>query len=161
VTLPVSPWAKRTATFRTTADDALELAESRLAGVALDDPHQRLVGYDALGGVDAALLELTRKKVAPGDCELLVLAVAREAKHFHSIQERPGNGVEVVRRRDEEDLREIERQIEIVVAKAVVLLRVENLEHRRRGVSAEVASELVDLVEHQHGVVHLDPAKGL
>ena len=47
-------------------------------------------------------------------------------------------------------LREIERQIEIVIAERVVLLRIENLEQRRRRIAAIVVSELVDLVEHQH-----------
>ena len=49
-------------------------------------------------------------------------------------------------------LREVERQVEVVVAERRVLLRVEHLEHRRRGVAAEVGAHLVDLVEHEHRV---------
>ena len=35
------------------------------------------------------------------------------------------------------------------------MLRVEDLEHRRGRVASKVAPELVDLVEHEHGVIDL------
>ncbi len=49
--------------------------------------------------------------------------------------------------------REVERQVEVVVAEGRVLLGVEHLEHRAGRVAAEVRAHLVDLVDHQHGVV--------
>ena len=48
--------------------------------------------------------------------------------------------------------RQVERQVEVVVAERVVLRRVEHLEHRRGGVAAEVGAHLVDLVDHHHRV---------
>ena len=50
-------------------------------------------------------------------------------------------------------LREVERDLEVVVGERVVLLGVEHLEQRRRGIAAEVVPDLVDLVEHEDRVV--------
>src|SRR3712207_2628335 len=67
--------------------------------------------------------------------------------------------LELVRGADEEDLREVERQVEVVVAERRVLLRVEHLEHRARGVAAEVGAHLVDLVDEEDGVARLGVAE--
>ena len=48
--------------------------------------------------------------------------------------------------------REIEGDLEVVIAEGVVLLGVEHLEQRRRRVAAEVGAELVDLVEQEDGI---------
>ena len=77
-------------------------------------------------------LDLARHQVALGDLELLLLGVAGELDDLHAVAQRPGIGSSVVRRADEEDLREVERQVEVVVAEASVLLGVEHLEHRAR-----------------------------
>src|SRR6185437_14879069 len=53
----------------------------------------------------------------------------------------------------EQDLREIERHLEVVVAERVVLLGIEDLQQRGGRVAPKVVTELVDLVEHEHGVV--------
>ena len=63
-----------------------------------------------------------------------------------------GIDVERVRGADEHHLRQVEVDLEVVVVEGVVLLRVEHLEQRRRGVAAEVGAELVDLVEQEHRI---------
>ena len=47
---------------------------------------------------------------------------------------------------------QVELDVEVVVAEAVVLRRVEHLEQRRARVAAPVGADLVDLVEHDHRV---------
>ena len=42
--------------------------------------------------------------------------------------------------------------LEVVVGERVVLLGIEHLEQRRRGVAAEVVTDLVHLVHHEDGV---------
>ena len=64
----------------------------------------------------------------------------------------PGIVSAMVGRRDEEDLREVELDVEVVVAERVVLRRVEHLEQRRARVAAPVGADLVDLVEQDHRV---------
>ncbi len=106
--------------------------------------------------LDAVLLDLARDEVALGDVDLFLLRVAGEFDDLHAVEQRAGDGVELVGGADEEHLREIERLVEVVVAEGVVLLGVERFEQRGRGVATEVAAELVDLVEHEDGVLHLD-----
>ena len=100
----------------------------------------------------AVPLALPRPEVAAGDRDLLVDRVAVEADDLHAVEQRPRDRLGDVRGRDEDDLREVELDVEVVVAERVVLRRVEHLEQRRRRVAAPVGADLVDLVEHDHRV---------
>ena len=114
----------------------------------------------------AVLFALFGEKVLLTDRELLLGRVAADVDHLEAIAQRRGELREVVRRRDEEDLGQIERQLEVVIGEGVVLLGVEHLEERRLRVALPAAAELVDLVEDEDGVLHLclaqrrdDPAR--
>ena len=98
------------------------------------------------------LFELARHEVLPGDMHLLVLGVAAERDHLHAIEQRRVDRAELVRGGDEQHAREVERDLEVVIAEGVVLRGVEHLEQRRRGIALDADRDLVDLVEHQHGV---------
>jgi hypothetical protein len=63
-----------------------------------------------------------------------------------------GDGVADVRGGDEHHLREVVRDLEVVVGERVVLLGVEHLEESGRRVTAEVVPDLVDLIEHEDRV---------
>ena len=63
------------------------------------------------------------------------------------------DGVDVVGGGDEEHAAEVVLDLQVVVAEAVVVRRVEDLHERRRGVAAPVAVELVELVQQHHRVV--------
>jgi hypothetical protein len=63
------------------------------------------------------------------------------------------NRIQQVCGRHEHDLRQIERNVEIVVGERVVLLGVEHLEERGSRVAAEVRTQLVDFVEHEQRIV--------
>ena len=89
---------------------------------------------DVLVG-DAVLLEQPRQQVAPRDLDLLLDRVAGDADDLHAVAQRRGNVEEIVRRADEQDRREVERQVEVVVDEVVVLRRVEHLEHRGRRIA--------------------------
>ena len=95
------------------------------------------------------------------DLELLLARVARDLEDLHAVEQRRRDRVEHVRRRDEDDVRQIELHLEVVIRERRVLLGVEHLEQRGRRVAAEVGAELVDLVEHEHRVLGADPAHAL
>ncbi len=100
----------------------------------------------------AVPLALARPEVATGDRDLLLGRVAVEADDLHPVEERARDRLGHVPGREEEHLREVELDVEVVVAERVVLRGVEHLEQRRRGVAAPVGADLVDLVEHDHRV---------
>src|SRR5262249_6209138 len=87
--------------------------------------------------------------------------VAGEADDLHTVAKRPRDRVEEVRGGDEDDVAQVERHAEIVVAEGVVLLGIEHLEERRRGIALDAPPELVDLVEHHHAVAAAGLAKAL
>src|SRR6266540_7048012 len=145
------------------ADLTLEVADAGLPRVATDDLAKHLVVDDQpllVGRVavlrlllgEPVLLQLPRHEVALGDVHLLVFRVAGETDDLHAVVKRRDDRVLDVRRRDEDDLRQIVRHLDVVVGERVVLLGVKDLEERRARVAAEVRADLVDLVEHEHGV---------
>ena len=133
-------------------DLALEPADAGLARVAAHDLADRVVGDLEPAGREPVLLELLRDEVLLRDVQLLVLGVAREVDDLHAVLQRRRDGVEQVRRRDEHDVGQVERRLEVVVLERVVLLGVEDLEQRRGRVAAEVHAHLVDLVHHEDRV---------
>ncbi len=135
------------------ADLALQVADARLARVVLDHLKQAGVREADLRGLEAVLLDLPRQQVALGDLQLLEVRVARQLDDLHAVEQRPRDGVQHVGRGDEHHLREIERQRQVVVREVGVLLGIEHLEQRARGIAPEVLPQLVDLVEHEHRVV--------
>ncbi len=119
------------------------------------------VGNSIASGRDSVLLDLARNQIALGDVDLLLLGVAGELDDLHAVEQRRRYRVQLVGCADKQHVAEVERLIEVVVAERVVLLRVQRLEQRARRVAAEVAPELVDLVQHEDGVTHLDPLQML
>ena len=99
------------------------------------------------------LAGLLGDQVGLRDPDLLFLRVSRQRDDFHPIAQRGGHRVDDVRGGDEQHAREVEGDVEIVVAECPVLLRIEHLEQRRGGIAAEVHAELVDLVEHEDRVL--------
>jgi hypothetical protein len=81
-----------------------------------------------------------------------VLGVAVDADDLHPVEQRARDGVDHVGRGDEQHPRQVEVDLEVVVAEGVVLGRVEHLEQRRGRVAPVVGAELVDLVEHDDRV---------
>ena len=141
-------------------DLALERAHPRLAGVvAHDAAHRRLGDFD-LAVLDAVVLHLLGQQVAQRDVELLVLGVARQPDDFHPVEQRRRD-VHRVRSRDEHRVRQVEVDLDVVVAEGVVLLRVEDLQQRGRRIAAEVHAELVDLVEQEQRVLGPDLGQAL
>ena len=100
------------------------------------------------------------------DLDFFRLGVAVQAQHFHAILQRGRNGVHHVRGGDEEDLREVVLDVEVVIDEHEILFGIEHFEQRRRGIAAEVHRHFVDFVEHEDRVLgaglfhHLDDLAG-
>jgi hypothetical protein len=94
------------------------------------------------------------------DGDLLLFRVPGEVDDLHAVTQRRRHRVEHVRRGHEQHAREIERDVEIVVAERAVLLGVEHLEQRGRRIPAEIHPELVDLVQHEDRVLGCRHAAG-
>ena len=96
--------------------------------------------------------DLPGPQVAASDGNLLVSRIAIESNHFHTIQEWSWNGFGHVRCCNEQNMREVEFDIQVMILERMILRRIEHFEKRRRGITAPIGAELVDLVEHDHGI---------
>jgi hypothetical protein len=105
--------------------------------------------------------DLFRDQVLGGDLELLLLGIAGQLQDLHPVAQRGRDRIEHVGRRQEQHFGEIERYVEVVIAKRVVLFRVEDLEERRRGIAAEVGAQLVDFVEDEDRILRFRAPKAL
>mmetsp|Transcript_10325 Transcript_10325/g.30663 ORF Transcript_10325/g.30663 Transcript_10325/m.30663 type:complete len:923 (+) Transcript_10325:165-2933(+) len=129
-----------------------ELPHAGLARVLADHLVEGLVLEVDLVGADAALLLRLGDEVLLGDGHLLLVDVARDPHDLHAVQQRARDVADLVRRADEEGLRQVHGDVQVVVAEAAVLLRVQDLQQRGGRVPAHIAPELVDLVDQHHGV---------
>ncbi len=93
--------------------------------------------------------ELLRAEELRGDVPLLHARVAGDLDDLEPVPERLGDRVRVVRGREERDLRQVERRVDVVVLEGRVLRRVEHLEERGGRIAHHVDAELVDLVEDE------------
>src|SRR5215211_6325733 len=134
------------------ADLALQVPDPGLAGVVADHGPQGGLGDDHLVTTQPGLVELPLEQVVAGDGQLLVLGVAVQADDLHAVQQRARDGLDHVGGGDEQHVRQVQLDLEVVVPEGVVLGRVEHLEQGRGGVAAPVGTDLVDLVEQEHRV---------
>ena len=134
------------------ADLALQLTHACLTGVTLHQFEQRRAREGDLFRGKPILLDLARHQIALGDGHFLGFDVARELHHFHPVEQRTGDVLDEVRRRDEQHFAEIERNAEVVIGERVVLCRVEHFEQRRCWIALEGDPELVHFVEEEDRV---------
>ena len=119
------------------ADLPLELSHPALASVVGHHRHDRVVGERDVLVAQPRFLELTRQQILLRDLRLLLLRVTGEVDDLHAVEQRAGNVLDEVRRRDEQYLAQIERDAEVVIGECVVLRGIENLEQRARRIALE------------------------
>ena len=107
------------------------------------------------------LFDLLGDQVALGDVQLLVARVTRQLEDLQAVLEGRRDGIDLVGRGEEQHLGQIKRHLQEVVAEHVVLLGVRHLQKSRGGIAAEVVSQLVDLVQHEHRVASPRPLDAL
>ena len=143
------------------SDLAFQAADAGFACVITDDALQRLIRKTHLRGAQSVFSDLARDEVAARDSYLLLVRVTGEIDDLHPIIERAGYGFRRVGSRDEEDLGKIEGDLQVVVAEFAVLFGVEDLEQCGGRVAMEVERELIDLIQHEHRILALDPSERL
>src|SRR5579871_129150 len=139
----------------------LELAYTSLTRIVpRNQPHALNRELDILRS-NAILLRLPRNQIFHSNIRLLLLRITRQLNDLHTIEQGPRNRIQLVRRADKQHLAQIERLIQIVVPERIVLLRIQRLQQRTRRIAPEIAAQLVDLIQHEHRVLHLNPLQVL
>src|SRR6476620_8755851 len=100
---------------RNARDSALELTHAGFASVTAKNCGQHVSVPRHVLIRQTVCCDLPRNQKLPSDCELLVIEIARQANDFHSIAKRLRNSGQSIRGRDEQHLREIVIDLEIIV----------------------------------------------
>src|SRR5260370_132820 len=95
--------------------------------------------------------EALRDQVALGDLDLLVLGIAGQADDLHTVHQRLRHA-QRVGRGDEQHVRQVVFDLEVVIVEGRVLLGIEHLQQRRGRIAAPIGAELVDLVQQEQRV---------
>ena len=74
------------------------------------------------------LRPLLRQQMLLGDLELFLVGIAAEGNDLHTVEQGAGDGVGGVGRCDEQDLGEVERDLQKMIAEGAVLLAVKRFE---------------------------------
>ena len=138
-----------------------EMAHTRLAAVGRNHVFERRVVDLELILTEPVALKLFGPQVIARDRQFFLGDVTGQAQRLHAIEERRGNGIELVGGTHKQHLRQVHAQIEIVVEKLAVLLGIERFEQRGGGIAAKRGADLVDLIEHNHRIGDLDLFQGL
>jgi hypothetical protein len=110
------------------ADLPLQSAHAGFTGIVAHHLVQGLIGKGNLFGVETMALALTRHQIGPGNTYFLMFGVAIEHENFHAIPQGVRNQFQLIRRGDKNDVAKVEIYIEIVIAKSVILCRVQDLQ---------------------------------
>ena len=127
---------------------------ARLARIAADDGPDRLVRELDLVGLQPVQPQQPRQQVPGRNLPLLRLGVPGQLDRPHPFPQHRRHRTEVGRRRHEERLGQIERQVQVAVTERRARRRDDRLEQRRRRAARLV--QTVDLVEHEHRIAYAD-----
>jgi hypothetical protein len=95
---------------------------------------------------------LPREEIAARNFKLLLLGIARKVYTLHSVQERGRDPIHVVGGGYKEDLREIERDPQIMVRKGGILCGIQDFQQGAGGVPLEGDAQLVYLIQQEDWV---------
>ena len=147
------------------ADDFVQqffqAAHACFPGVALNNLSDGSVGDVHLLFQQAGPFQQPRHQVMLGDSELFLGDVARQADHVHTVEQWPGDCVELVGGADEQDLGQVHAHVQVVVQEFPVLFRVQGFKQCGGRVALEGGADLVDLIQHDYRVRYLRVLQGL
>ena len=86
------------------------------------------------------------------DHQLLFIGIRTKLNDLHTVQQRSGHRIQRIRRGNEENIRQVIGNLQIMVPISVVLLRIQHLQQRCAGITAVVRTHLVDLVQQEQRI---------
>ena len=127
----------------------LQTAHASLPRVGADDFQQRVFRKFQLGLFQAVLFQLTRYQVAQSNLHFFIFSVAVQPHNLHPIPQRFGNVRLHIGGGDKQHLGKVKRHFQIMVAKSVVLGRVQNLQHSAGRVAPKIAGHFVNFIQQE------------
>ena len=104
---------------------------------------------------------LTGYEVAVGNFYFFIQGIAVKHQHFHPVTQRRWNGVQDVGCCDEHDVGKIEGNVQIMIGERKVLFRIQHFQQCRRRITAKIAADLVDFIQHEYRIVRFGTPQSL
>ena len=86
--------------------------------------------------------------------KLFICGVAADLDQFHPVKQRPRNPFRAVRRGNKKYLRQIKRNLHIMIPESIVLLSIQHLQKCRRGISLIIGCQLVNFIQKEQRILH-------
>src|SRR5450756_637815 len=132
---------------------AFESPYSGFSCVLLDNRQNGTVIDRKVFLLQSMLLHRLRKKEMPSYLLFLLVRVSRQGNDLHAVEEGRWNRLRYVRRRQEQDLRKVKWDFDIVVAELRILFWIKSLEQSSCRVAPEIRSNLVDLIQKEYWIL--------
>lgn len=87
-----------------------------------------------------------------GDRQLFSIRIAVHIDNFHTIQQRRRNRLDRVGSGNEQTLRQIDRQLDEMIAELLILVGIQHLKQRAGWIAVRVHRQFVHLVEQDDGI---------
>ena len=96
--------------------------------------------------------QFLRDKVPFGDFFFLFLQVSGHLNQFHSVEQRTGNSIQTVGRRNKEHVAQVIIHVQIIVMESAVLFRIEHFQKCGCRVTFVVSADLIHFIENENRV---------
>ncbi len=130
----------------------VQFTDTALSRIGFDERLNRLLRQLHFLPVQSVDFGLFRYQVLRGYLDLFLLYVPAHFDQLHAVQQRLGNRIQVIRRRDEQHTAQVVVNVEVIVVERAVLLRVQHLQQGRRRIALKVVRHLVYLVQDEHRI---------
>src|SRR5690606_17137358 len=84
--------------------------------------------------------------------KLLILGITTNLNYLHAVAQRPRDGIELVCRSNKHHLRQIVRDLKVVIRERRVLLWVQHLKQCRGWIATEILAYFIDLIQNVYRV---------
>ena len=136
------------------ADPALQASYAGFLGIAADDFLQRLFADGQLVFFQPVGFHLLGNQMLPGNMIFFILRITGNLDDLHTVQQRPGNRLHIVCRGDKQDFRQIQGNLNIMIRKFIILLRIQHLQQRRGSVPFIIAADFINFIQKHQRVFH-------
>ena len=142
-------------------DVSFQVAYAGFAGIVVDDFKDGVLNEGYLVFLQTVCSQLTRNEMPLSNAQFLHIRVAIQLDDLHAVAQRTRYGVQLIGRRDEDHLAQVEIHIQVMVPESAVLCRIQHFQQCAGGITAPVLSDLVDLVEHEDRITCTGAFDGL
>jgi len=111
--------------------------------------------------IQPVFFQLPGDQIPLGDLHFFFLRITVQLNNFQPVQQRRGNRIQHIGCSNKHNPGKIERHIQIMIRKSIVLLWIKHLQQRRGRIASKIAADLVYFIQHEDRIVRFRPSQSL